>query len=86
MQSYKIYAKGTIFTYKCTAFMWAYLKVNYGQFDQNSSYIPPFFAVFAQMLGLFAQNVGFCPYFLHIAHLGIPEICAIARKYEFIGS
>jgi hypothetical protein len=59
MQSYKIYAKGTIFMYKCTAFMWAYLKVNYGQFDQNSSYIPPFFAVFAQMLGLFAQMWGF---------------------------
>jgi hypothetical protein len=45
--------------------------------------VPPFFAVFVQTLGLFAQNVGFCPYFLHIAHLGIPEICAIARKYEF---
>jgi hypothetical protein len=54
-----------------------------GSFDQNSSYIPPFFAVFAQMLGQFAQNVGFCPDFLYIAHLGIPEICAIAQKDEF---
>jgi hypothetical protein len=44
-----------------------------GSFDQNSSYIPPFFAMFAQTLGLFAQNVGFCPYFLHIAHLGIQK-------------
>jgi hypothetical protein len=54
-----------------------------GSFDQNSSYIPPFFAVFAQTLGQFPQNVGFCPDFLYIAHLGIPEICAIARKDEF---
>jgi hypothetical protein len=54
-----------------------------GSFDQNSSYIPPFFAVFAQMLGQFPQNVGFCPDFLYIAHLGIPEICAIARKDKF---
>jgi hypothetical protein len=54
-----------------------------GSFDQNSSYIPPFFAVFAQTLGQFPQNVGFCPDFLYIAHLGIPEIWAIARKDEF---
>jgi hypothetical protein len=54
-----------------------------GSFDQNSSYIPPFFAVFAQTLGQFPQNVGFCPDFLYIAHLGILEIWAIARKDEF---
>jgi hypothetical protein len=54
-----------------------------GSFDQNSFYIPPFFAVFAQTLGQFPQNVGFCPDFLYIAHLGIPEIWAIARKDEF---
>jgi hypothetical protein len=54
-----------------------------GNFDQNSSYIPPLFAVFAQTLGQFPQNVGFCPDFLYIAHLGIPEIWAIARKDEF---
>jgi hypothetical protein len=54
-----------------------------GSFDQNSSYLPPFFAVFAQTLGQFPQNVGFCPDFLYIAHLGIPKIWAIARKDEF---
>jgi hypothetical protein len=54
-----------------------------GSFDQNSFYIPPFFAVFAQTLGQFPQNVGFCPDFLYIAHLGILEIWAIARKDEF---
>jgi hypothetical protein len=54
-----------------------------GSFDQNSSYIPPFFVVFAQTLGQFPQNVGICPDFLYIAHLGIPEIWAIARKDEF---
>jgi hypothetical protein len=58
-------------------------KLIMGSFDQNSSYIPPFFAVFAQTLGQFPQNVGFCPDFLYIAHLGIPEIWAIARKDEF---
>jgi hypothetical protein len=30
-----------------------------GSFDQNSSHIPPFFAVFAQTLGQFPQNVGY---------------------------
>jgi hypothetical protein len=58
-------------------------KLIMGSFDQNSFYIPPFFAVFAQKLGQFPQNVGFCPDFLYIAHLGIPEIWAIARKDEF---
>jgi hypothetical protein len=53
-------------------------------FDQNSSYIHPLFAVFAQTLvGQFPQNVGFCTDFFYIAHLGIPEIWAIARKDEF---
>jgi hypothetical protein len=54
-----------------------------GSFDQNSFYIPPFFAVFAQKLGQFPQNVGICPDFLYIAHLGIPEIWAIAWKDKF---
>jgi hypothetical protein len=40
-----------------------------GSFDQNSFYIPPFFAVFAQTLGQFPQNVGFCPDFLYIAQI-----------------
>jgi hypothetical protein len=40
-----------------------------GSFDQNSSYIPPFFAVFAQTLGQFPQNVGYCPDFLYIAQI-----------------
>jgi hypothetical protein len=42
-----------------------------GSFSQNSFYIPPFFAVFAQTLGQFPQNVGFCPDFLYIAHLEV---------------
>ena len=54
-----------------------------GSFDQNSFYIPPFFAVFAQKFGQFPQNVGFCPDFLSIAHLGILEIWALARMDEF---
>jgi hypothetical protein len=45
--------------------------------------LPPLFVVFAQPLGQFPQNVGFCPDFLYIAHLGIPEIWAIAWKDKF---